>query len=155
MQKMRNGGKERYHVPFVVFPQADMSPRDNIICKKWPDVFMCADIFMIRWILQRPERSATSATCCGTLTMLTPVTHRGMFTLGSGVLRLRSDFLQARLQLTDASILTFRASLPLPPCRSAPVRNQLSHRPRVNSSLSHLWQYKASLRGLSRKDRFE
>jgi hypothetical protein len=159
MQKMRNRGKERCHVPFVVFPQAGMSPRDNIICRKWSDVLMFAD-FHDLLDAQRLERSATSATCCGTLTILTPVTHRGMFTLGSGVLRLRSDFLQARLQLTDASILTsraWRASLPPGP---APVRIRnlfwwLSNRLRINSNLSHVWWYKASLRGLCRKDRFE
>lgn len=92
MQKMRNGGRERCHVPFVVFPQADMSPRDNIICKKWPDVLMYPDVHH-PLDAQSPERSATCATCCGTLTILTLVTHRGMFTLGSGVLRLRSDIL--------------------------------------------------------------
>jgi hypothetical protein len=73
------------------FPQAGMSPRDSIIYRKWSDVLMYAD-FHDPLDAQHPERSATSATCCGTLTTLTPVTHRGMFTLGSGVLRLRPTF---------------------------------------------------------------
>ena len=73
------------------FPQAGISPRTIIICRKWSDVLTYAD-FHDPLDAQRPERSATSVTCCGTLTILTPVMHRGMFTLGSGVLRLRPTF---------------------------------------------------------------
>lgn len=100
------------------FPRAGMPPRDNIISKKWPDVLMYSMlIFMIRWMLSIQNFSHLRNMLWDPYKYSPdPSNAQGNVYPRLGVFAASADFLEARLQLTDASILTSRAWLASLPC---------------------------------------